>query len=578
MRPLQGFVPLVAVALSLLLGGCSGPLRQADQEADDAHSRASQRFAKAGQAVEDRGAGSATVHEGLWIAKSSMRLASTETLPPVFASKVTFNRRVRSLSDFAGRITVMTGVPSRVTPDALQVESQGGGSAMPRSSGAGARNGSSAGAPRSLQAPLPVPGMPGAGGSGLGNASGSRSVSLVYRDGDLKGLLDLVATRFGVSWKYVDDSIEFHHLDTRNFQVRALPGESALSANVGGTAGTDGGGSGTSVGASGGAGGIGGSAGASGGASGNGQSAAVRSQVSVFASLEKTVGAMLSPYGSVVSSAATGTLTVSDTPAILDRVEKFIERENRTLSRQVLINVTVLSVSLAEEDSYGINWNLIFTELSRRYGIRNAFGGAAQNSASFSANVLNTSDSKWAGSSAIINALSSQGKVRKETSASVAALNHQPVPVQVARQIAYLKSSTTTVSANVGSTTTLTPGTVTSGFTMTLLPSVLENGTVILQFSTDISTLRRLNLVSSGTGNNVSQIQTPEIDTRNFLQRVAMKSGQTLVVSGFEQMEVGVDRQGTGRADNYLFGGGVGARTNKEVVVILVTPIAMPGA
>jgi len=36
------------------------------------------------------------------------------------------------------------------------------------------------------------------------------------------------------------------------------------------------------------------------------------------------------------------------------------------------------------------------------------------------------------------------------------------------------------------SSTSLTPGIVTSGFTMTVLPNVLDNGTVMLQFSTDI--------------------------------------------------------------------------------------------
>lgn len=566
---------LVAVIPAVLLAACSGPVRHADKEVDDALRYASGRLSEVGSSPNDYRPGSAVVHEGLWIAKSSVRLASANTLPALFASKITFNRRVKSLSDFAGRLAVLTGIPSRVTPDASQLGYGAAGNVSPaRPTGAnqGASRSQGFSAPASLQAPLPVPGN-GNGFSASGAAVYGSGANFIYQDGDLKGLLDLVATRFGVSWKYVDGSIEFHHLDTRNFEVRALPGESALTANVGG-AGVDSAsaGSNASVGN--------GSAGASssGIGSGNAQSTAVRTQLSVFASLEKTVGAMLSSYGSVVSSPATGTLTVSDTPAILDRVERFIERENRVLSKQVLINVTVLSVSLSDEDSYGLNWNVILTELSRRYGVTSSFGAAAQNSASFSANILNTSNSKFAGSSLLITALSAQGKVRKETSASVAALNHQPVPVQVVRQTSYLKSSQTTVSANVGSITSLTPGTVTSGFTMMLLPSVLDNGTVILQFSTDISTLRRINTVSSTTGNGGSQIQTPEVDTRNFLQRVAMKSGQTLVVSGFEQMESGIDRQGTGTPSNLLLGGGVGARSSREVVVILVTPIAMPGA
>jgi hypothetical protein len=103
---------------------------------------------------------------------------------------------------------------------------------------------------------------------------------------------------------------------------------------------------------------------------------------------------------------------------------------------------------------------------------------------------------------------------------------------------------------------------------------VLNNGTVMLQFSTDISSLRALRRVVSGG----SAIETPELDTRNFLQRVAMKSGETLVISGFEQFEDGIKGQGVGNPGNFLFGGGYKAETGKEVIVILITPITMGGA
>lgn len=549
---------LLAAMFAAVLAGCTGLARNIDASADDAQRRAARRMAEVSPS-KTPASDEVTISEGSWIAKSGVRIVRQESLPAVFSSKATFNRRVRSLGEFAERIGMLSGLQTRVTPDALQAGGRGPADAPGRGTLVAGRGPGAIPPPSSLQAPLaPTAGM----------ASASNGVQLIYRDGDLKGLLDMAAARFGVSWKYVDGAIEFHHLDTRAFQISAVPGESALSANVGsGSAGE---------GAQGAAGG--GNAMGNGGSTGNTQNTAVRSQLSVFASLEKSVGAMLSSHGSVVSSPATGTLTVTDTPAILDRVEKFIERENRSLSRQVLINVTVLSVSVADEDNYGLNWDLVFTELSRKYGIKNTFGGAQAGGTAFSASVLNTSNSKFAGSSMIINALSTQGKVRKETSASVAALNHQPVPVQVGRQTAYLKSTQTTISANVGSQTSLTPGVVNSGFSMTVLPSVLDNGTVILQFSTDISTLRRLNTVSSSGSSGGSQIQTPEIDTRNFLQRVAMKSGQTLVVSGFEQMEGSVDRQGVGTPSNFALGGGVAARSNKEVVVILVTPIAMPGA
>jgi type IVB pilus formation R64 PilN family outer membrane protein len=145
------------------------------------------------------------------------------------------------------------------------------------------------------------------------------------------------------------------------------------------------------------------------------------------------------------------------------------------------------------------------------------------------------------------------------------------VPVQVARQTTYLQSSQTSIVAQVGTTTTLVPGVVTAGFNMSILPHVLTNGTVMLQFSTDISTLRGISQIES----NGSKIQTPELDTRNFLQRVAMKSNETLIISGFEQTDDNVGYKGVGTPRNFLLGGGVNAGGTKEVMVVLITPVAM---
>jgi len=300
------------------------------------------------------------------------------------------------------------------------------------------------------------------------------------------------------------------------------------------------------------------------------QQTAVSSKLSVFDNIEKAVGAMLSPHGKVVASASTGTISVTDTPTVLKRVERYIDDQNQALARQVLINVTVLAVSTSDLDDYGINWNAVYKNLSSRYGVKMSYA-AEPGSGSFSAAILDTANSRWARSSVMVTALSSQGKVRRETSASVATLNNQPVPVQVARQTSYLKSSSTSLTVNVGSTTTLEPGSITSGFNMTILPHMLSDGTVMLQFSTDISSLRNIRTVTS----NNSSIESPEVDTRNFLQRVSMKSGETLVVSGFEQTDGNVDRQGIGDPSFSLLGGGLKARANKEAIVILITPIAM---
>jgi hypothetical protein len=68
------------------------------------------------------------------------------------------------------------------------------------------------------------------------------------------------------------------------------------------------------------------------------------------------------------------------------------------------------------------------------------------------------------------------------------------------------------------------------------------------------------------------------MDTRNFMQRVAMKSNETLVISGFEQTDENLNQQGVGHPKNFLFGGGSQAGATKEVIVVLITPTTVAGA
>jgi len=369
-----------------------------------------------------------------------------------------------------------------------------------------------------------------------------------------------------VSWKYVDGVIQFFHTESRNFQISAIPGDSTFTATVTSGASSTGGVSGG--GGSGGGAGGGSTGGGSSVSANNSQNTGVASKLSVYTGLENAIKVMLSPYGKVLASPATGAITVVDTPDSLDRVAAYIEGENKALSRQIAINVTVLSVSLRDADEYGINWSAVYNSLNRRYGISNSFA-PSDGAVGFTAGIVG--GSKFSGSKAVINALSEQGKVRRQTTASVVTLNNQPVPVQVARQTSYLQSSQTAVVAQVGTTTTLIPGVVTAGFNMSILPHVLTNGTVMLQFSTDISTLRQIrNIDSNGT-----HIESPELDTRNFLQRVSMKSNETLIISGFEQTDDNLDYRGVGTPKNFVLGGGMNAATNKEVIVVLITPVTM---
>jgi type IVB pilus formation R64 PilN family outer membrane protein len=556
----------------LLLGACSPLADRIDSNADEAEGKTSGLMKNVGRLAP--GAVVATsplvsFDSGIWLGKNVIKL-SEPALPPIFYQPATFDRSIGSLSELAERLTLRSGIPSRVNADAQAVAAE-----------AFRRGGRSAPALRPpngvppLSLPPGAPGMPGDASDGARAAPGAARASfqvepggagvrITYANGSFKGLLDTAAARFGVSWKYADGVIQFFHTQARTFQIHAVPGDSTFTASV--TSGA------ASTGGVAGGGGAGGAGGGSAVSASNSQNTGVASKLSVYTGIESAIKVMLSPHGKVLASPATGAITVVDTPDSLDRIATYIEHENKALSRQVVINVTVLSVSLNRGDEYGIDWNLVYNGLNRRFGIKNTFADSSTNAVGFSAAIMG--NSKFSGTEVMMKALSDQGKVRRQTTASVVTLNNQPVPVQVARQTTYLQSSQTTVVAQVGTTSSLIPGVVTSGFNMSILPHVLTNGTVMLQFSIDISTLRGIRTIAS----NNNRIESPELDTRNFLQRVSMKSSETLVISGFEQTDENVDNRGVGSPKNILMGGGLKANSNKEVIVILVTPVAVAGA
>lgn len=226
-------------------------------------------------------------------------------------------------------------------------------------------------------------------------------------------------------------------------------------------------------------------------------------------------------------------------------------------------------MTLTDKDDLGIDWNLVYKAVNGKWGlgwknVTQTDAAAVQGSVS----ILDTS-SQWAGSNLLVKALAQQGRVSTITSPSVTTLNLQPVPVQVARQTSYLASIQTTNTADVGSTTSLTPGTVTSGFNMNLLPYVMPGKELLLRYSINLSALKQIRQVSSGD----NTIEIPEVDNRIFSQMVKLRSGETLVLSGFEQSVDNGSKAGVGSASNWLMGGSLKRDNSKDVIVVLITPI-----
>lgn len=172
---------------------------------------------------------------------------------------------------------------------------------------------------------------------------------------------------------------------------------------------------------------------------------------------------------------------------------------------------------------------------------------------------------------AAIQALSTLGKTSLVTSGSVISLNGQTVPLNVSREVAYLQSSSTTVSGDSGvSSSTLTPGLVTEGFAMNFTPRVTDGNNIIMRYTVDLSSIEKITDFSTPDG--TSTIQLPQRLVRNFMQNVSVRSGETLVLTGFQQVGGTDTSSGTGASWAWFLGGSKKANSTNRTIVIVVTP------
>ena len=361
-----------------------------------------------------------------------------------------------------------------------------------------------------------------------------KGVSISYT-GSLSGLLNMIALKENLNWSFENGNIVFYKFKTRTFVVYTLATESSYTATI--NSGSD--------------------------ATASLSTTANIKEWSEMAEVLKTIV----KDGEVKMSPSTNSVTVTATPKALQKVEAYIKEQNRRFVKQVAITVKVLQVTLSKDNNYGLNLSAL---LNKTYSIASTTSNTSSDGLSFA--IIDGGNSNWAGTaenptSAAIKALSKQGKTSLVTSAVVTARNNRVVPINNIQTFKYI-SSVSTLTENTNSTTEVTPEEETVGFSMQLMPNILENGKLMLLFNMSLKELVEIeNKVVGSTA-----VQLPKIAQRNFMQEIVMESGQTAVLTGFERVSNTNSSEGLGKHNFTYVGGSQATETKREVLVVMLTP------
>lgn len=441
-----------------------------------------------------------------------------------------------SLADISAFVTQTCRVPVVITPDA-QASSQ------------------MQGVTERIAGHIPVPSPDSSGMVPLNQMGGNtqprvlnvpNTLKGIHWQGSLDGLLDHVTARLGLSWRFEQGRIAIFYLDTRSFPVTFQDSQTSFqSRSVYGTSSS--GGEGVS-------------------ADGNtSQTTTTDMNTNRYKELETTVKAMLTPETGRMSISS-GMLTVTDTPRVLQAVQRYIEGRNVELTRQVLLNVKVYSVTKKRQDQMGIDWDAVFRSGSVGLSLGNSMAGAANSAMTGGVSIL---DGKFANSNAFIHALAQQANVSVVTQNSSTTTNMSPVRVQVVTQQDYISRVSTETTANVGSSTSVEKATISTGFNMTMLPYIMPSSDRMeLQFSISMSDDPDMQPENIGD----VTLKLPKTKMHNFAQNVILRTGQTLLLSGYQQANNAASKQGVGSAGFFGLGGGGNGEKGDTILVMLITP------
>lgn len=369
-------------------------------------------------------------------------------------------------------------------------------------------------------AKTPTPGAPADLPDLLDVPSGGLGTVLnISYEGTLRGLLDHVSVASGYGWEYdaKAKTVVFTRLTVKTFTLLSAPGKQEFQGQITNKSKET---SNSSIGG----GGVNQTVSTADTSSQTMQSNKSHYSYDVWVDTEKAVKALLSPEGSVVGNQATGTITVRDRAENVRQVAAYIADINLRLSRQVALTVNVWALEVSDDAEAGIDLQAIFAndDVSIVAGSLSSLGGPSTASATIVSGDLKNS-------TGVLKALKEWGNATQVTSGGGLVLSNQPVPIQSIKRIAYLAGSSSTQS-EYGQTSEITPGEVTTGFAMTIIPHVLDRRRVLLQYSINLSSLDELTEFSTAD----LTVQLPRTSTRAFSQRSQMQMGQTLVLAGFQ--------------------------------------------
>jgi len=390
--------------------------------------------------------------------------------------------------------------------------------------------------------------------------------SISYK-GTFAGLLDHISSIYNIDWKYdfKTRTIVLYRMETKVFDLHMLPGVTTTNSTINSSQNQA-----------------------------NNQQAFKTNfdygKYDSWVTAVKTIKGIVGSEGDTIASPEMGTLTVTATPHVMQKVDRYVERVNKIAKKRIAVKVDVYDVINRNSNTLGLDWKLLYTSTDGSVNwvtkfpniAADPFGTAVADVPSFK---LGAGAGRWFNSEVIAKALQRLGKTSHVTGTTLYTVSGKPAPIQDTRAVEYAKEVSLEMSGLGNTLASVTPGTINTGYSIVVTPKVVQGDKIMVNISLNMSELIEMRSfetnIDDTQGDNPKtgqgmKIELPDVQNKTFMQMVPLQSGQTAVLAGFQKTSEVSETNSAGPLWSWwLLGGNTGTSQETTTTVVMVTPYIM---
>lgn len=267
----------------------------------------------------------------------------------------------------------------------------------------------------------------------------------------------------------------------------------------------------------------------------------------------------LSRYGKITPLNDRRLIVIEDTPEFLERAKLLLEQLD-VQPRQILIEAKILEVSLDDGERYGVDWGNIFgtpgdpSSNSGKFGVNGLSQGSVAGGPRMSGFFFSLTNRRL---DLFLEAQESKGRIHTISAPKLLAMENQEAKAVIGDSTGYKVTTT------INQVTTETVQFLESGVILKVIPSVDQQGRVLLKIHPEVS--------STVLANGI-----PSKKSTEFTTELLCEDGQSVFIGGLikkrsSENRVGIPVLGSIPVLGALFSTNAAAVSTVETVVI-ITP------